>query len=74
MPRTPLDVTCPKCGAAINAQCRGRTNGRTTDTHKARWEEAFPDWPTVPPFRVLRADNAAKQVPENLQTSAGKET
>lgn len=51
MPRTPLDVACPKCGEPITRVCRTLTTQKPTDTHQARWIAAFPDWPVAAPLR-----------------------
>lgn len=33
-----VGVKCPTCGADNGVKCRATTTGRTTDTHKARFE------------------------------------
>lgn len=38
-----LRYRCPKCGAEPGKRCRALMSGRTTDTHEARWDVAYPE-------------------------------
>ena len=35
-------VPCPTCGSPVGKKCRALTSGRSTDTHVARWDVAYP--------------------------------